>query len=191
MIVETDWGELHPPGRCGSPSFRFEAGWVQEEQFGVIVNNAWRLSMDVRGGKVREALQDVALDLQVWSRNVLGDLEKRLKKTRKALEKRRGSISRNLSNRIELLKFKLERLEEQKNMYWRQQGKVHWLDKGDRNTKFFHQYASERKRRNRIWRIVLEDGRVMEEERDMLAAVTNLYRDLFTSQAGGGTEELL
>ena len=32
---------------------------------------------------------------------------------------------------------------------------------------------------------------MMEEERDMLAAVTSFYRDLFTSHAGGGTEELL
>ena len=45
--------------------------------------------MDVRGGKVCEALQDIALDLQDWSRNVLGVLEKRIKKTRKALVEKR------------------------------------------------------------------------------------------------------
>ena len=92
---------------------------------------------------------------------------------------------------MELLKFKLERLEEQRNLYWRQRAKVHWLDKGDRNTIFFHQYAIERKRRSRIRRIVLDDGRVMEEDGDLLGVVTDFYRDLFTSHAGGDTDELL
>ena len=39
--------------------------------------------------------------------------------------------------REELLRFKLEKLEEKRNTYWRQSAKVHWLDKGDRNTRFF------------------------------------------------------
>jgi hypothetical protein len=40
-----------------------------------------------------------------------------------------GAIEGNLANRAELLKFKLEMLEEQRNLYWRQRAKVHWLDK--------------------------------------------------------------
>lgn len=76
--------------------------------------------MGVRGGKVKDALQGVVHDLHDWSRNVLGDLEKRIKRARKALEeKRRGVIGGNVASRVELLKFKLERLEEQRNMYWR------------------------------------------------------------------------
>lgn len=72
--------------------------------------------MEVRGGgEVRDALQGVALVLQEWSRNILGDLEKRIKRARKC----RRAIEGNLSNRVELLKFKLERLEEQRNLYRR------------------------------------------------------------------------
>lgn len=74
---------------------------------------------------------------------------------------------------------------------WRQRAKVHWLHEGDKNTKSFYQYASERKRRNRIKRIVMEDGRVLEEEGDMLGAVSNFYHDLFTSHAGYNMDELL
>jgi hypothetical protein len=124
-------------------------------------------------GKVQDALQGLALVLQDRSRNILGDLEKRIKRACKC----RGAIEGNLANRVELLKFKLERLEEQRNLYWRPRVKVHWLDKGDRNTKFFHQYATERKRKSRIRRIVLDDSRVMEEEGDLLGAVTDFYPD--------------
>ena len=63
----------------------------------------------------------MAQELVDWSRNVLGDLEKRIKRTRRLLEEcRRGAINSQGVVREEILKFKLHRLEEQKNMYWRQ-----------------------------------------------------------------------
>jgi hypothetical protein len=65
----------------------------------------------------------------------------------------------------EILKFKLEKLEEKRNLYWRQRAKVHWLEKGDRNTRFFHQYASEWKRRSHINKLVKDDGVLVEEGR--------------------------
>lgn len=50
--------------------------------------------------------------------NVLGDLEKRLKKIKKDPEScRRGLLSEE-SVRRELLRFKRERLEEELNAYW-------------------------------------------------------------------------
>jgi len=60
--------------------------------------------------------------------------------------------------------------------------KAHWLEKGDRNTRFFHQYASERRRRSRIKKLVQEDGRVVEH---------NKYKILFTSHAGSNMDDLL
>lgn len=126
VIMETDGGGAgFRSGGRGSHSFRFEAGWVQEEQCGETVKNAWELATEV-GGSVMEAIKGVATNLHDWSRNVLGDLEKRIKRVRKALEdRRREAIGGDTANRVELLKFKLERLEEQRNMYWRQRAKVH------------------------------------------------------------------
>jgi hypothetical protein len=142
-------------------------------------------------GRVHDAVQNVAPDLMDWSRNVLGDLEKRIKWTRKALENcRRGPMNGVTVGRMDLLKSKLDRLEE-KNIYWRQRAKVHWLERGDRNTKFFHQYASDRKRRSQVRRIVLDDGRVVEEGEDMKGVITNFYKDLFSSSAGANTNDLL
>jgi hypothetical protein len=53
------------------------------------------------------------LELWDWSRNVLGDLEKRLKQVRKAVEAcRKSSLSQHNVAREEILKYMLERLEE-------------------------------------------------------------------------------
>jgi hypothetical protein len=49
--------------------------------------------------------------------------------------------------REELLRFKLGRLEHQKDLYWRQRAHISWLKGGDRNTIFFHYVASERRKK--------------------------------------------
>ncbi|XP_066365027.1 uncharacterized protein [Miscanthus floridulus] len=67
-------------------------------------------------------------------------------------------------SREAILRYKLEKLEDQKELYWRQKAHVHWLQEGDRNTKFFHQYASDRKRMNRIKKLVKDDGGARFEE---------------------------
>lgn len=96
IIVDTD-----PPrnkGRRGRrQGFRFEVGWVEEEQCESIVENAWRSAMEVSGEKVEEALRRVAVDLSDWSKNILGDLEKRIKHVRRSLEDcRKCSINGSL-----------------------------------------------------------------------------------------------
>lgn len=74
-------------GRSSSgPQFRFEANWVQEENCEAVVENAWRLAMEGRSRRVLSVVHGVAADLWDWSRNILGDMEKRIKFTKKALE---------------------------------------------------------------------------------------------------------
>jgi hypothetical protein len=73
--------------------FRFEANWIQEEGCRKVIEDAWeqRLGTDCSLG---ECLRGVATSLKDWSVNVLGDLEKRLKKAKKELERwRREPIS--------------------------------------------------------------------------------------------------
>ena len=94
-------------------------------------------------------------------------------------------------SREAILRYKLERLEDQKELYWRQRAHVHWLREGDRNTKFFHQYASDRKRINKINKLVKDDGGVVEDTSGLKLLITDFYKSLFESHAGARFEELL
>lgn len=89
------------------------------------------------------------------------------------------------------MKYKLEKLEEQKDIYWRQRAHVHWLEHGDRNTKFFHQYATERKRRNHIRKLRRDDGSEVSDVTGIHDLIVGYYRTLFESNAGNRVEELL
>ena len=55
-----------------------------------IVNNAWKLTVNARDGSVADAMREVGAELWDWSRNVLGDLEKRIKHAKRCLEECRN-----------------------------------------------------------------------------------------------------
>jgi hypothetical protein len=138
------------------------------------------------------AVRGVLGNLVDWSRNILGDLEKHISKLKKELEVwRKANISQEQVHKEEVLRFKLSRLEDQKEMYWRQRAHVSWLQSGDRNTKYFHSFASERKKMNRIKKLKRDDGGVVEDEEAMREVATNYFSSLFTSSTGTRMNELL
>lgn len=159
-----------------NPTPRFEASWLEEEGCKNIVQNAWNLETQVEGRETTGALKGVMRELIDWSKNILGDLEKRIHRLKKQLEaERRKNISEEQVRREELLRFKLGRLEEQRETYWKQRAHVHWMKWGDRNTNFFHAAASERRRKNIIRRLKKDDGNVVEKIEEMKEVVTNYF----------------
>lgn len=104
---------------------------------------------------------------------------------------RNGALTDRSVPHEQILRYKLEKLEDQLDLYWRQRAKAHWLHKGDRNTKFFQEYASERKRKNKLKKLILEDGNVVEDTAGIKLAITNFYNALFESHAGSRYDELL
>ena len=145
IIILTESEQYAKKGKGGG--FRFEASWVGEENCGNIVEQAWVESMERGEGSVMAALKAVAGGLKNWSSNVLGDLEKRAKKLKKELEGcRRSLLCQEKVSREAILRYRLERVEEQIDIYWRQRAHVRWLREGDRNTAFFHAACSERRK---------------------------------------------
>ena len=138
-------------------------------------------------------LKGVATGLKHWSQNVLGDLERRVKKVKVELERcRAGGLSQEIVEREEILRFKLDRLEEQVDTYWRQRAHVKWLEKGDRNTWFLHATCSERKRRNRVGRLRNGAGLWEESEEGKKVVISNYFYNLFRSSGPAGrTQHLL
>lgn len=132
----------------GNDGFRFKAKWLQEEGCEEIVRNAWSEASIPGEHDLSQKLRGTAVDLKNWDTNVLGDLEKRIKTELEHV--RRAPIDQNMVPREHLLREKLVRLEHQHDIFWRQRAHVKWLQAGDKNTSFFHAYASERKKKNTI-----------------------------------------
>ncbi|XP_074347583.1 uncharacterized protein LOC141686447 [Apium graveolens] len=82
------------------------------------------------------------------------------------------------------------KLLEKQEVYWNQRAKQLWLKKGDQNTRFFHNYASGRKRHNQLTRLKNKNGVWKENREDIRAIITEYFEELFqaTTLAGGLSE---
>jgi hypothetical protein len=86
--------------------------------------------------------------------------------------------------------YNLERLQDQLNVYWKQQAHNTWLLKGDRNTDFFHAFTSKRKTRNYV-RKLWDDNENVVEGKHLRNFITNQYIELFTSPGDDQFDEVL
>jgi hypothetical protein len=170
---------------------KFEARWLEEEECQTKVQQAWAASIQKGGNSMIQIQGEILKELWVWDREVLGELQKRVRKAKKELEIcRRRSISQEQVDREHLLRYKLDHLQDQLNVYRKQRAHTAWLLKGDRNTKFFHAYASKRRRKNTIKKLK-GDGDVVVEGERLKLFVANHYQNLFMSHAGNHCDEVL
>ena len=74
---------------------------------------------------------------------------------------------------------------------WRQRFKVMWLKDGDRNTRFFHSKASQRRRRNYITQLYDATGRWCTRQGQVNDTIVDFYQNLFTSANPSNFEEVV
>lgn len=87
VIISLEGGAGQGRANGGPRTFKFEASWLKEEQCADVVMEAWEAGSAWGEGRVVDKLKSVAHSLHSWNVNVLGDLEKRIKKLKKDLER--------------------------------------------------------------------------------------------------------
>ncbi|KAL9663020.1 hypothetical protein QQ045_027857 [Rhodiola kirilowii] len=93
----------------------------------------------------------------------------------------------NVKRKVKALKDSIQEKEldewlEREELWWRQRSRAEWLKEGDRNTAFFHQKASQRRRRNHLDRIKNQEGDFCETQSEISAVITNYFHNIFLSQ---------
>ena len=72
----------------------------------------------------------------------------------------------------------------QQDIYWKQRAKKFWLKDGDSNSKFFHAFASRRKKKNKIERLKGDDRKWYDWENGLGNLMIGYFHSLFSSQQG-------
>lgn len=170
---------LFPKNECRRRMFRFEAFWVEDEECGTIVRNAWS-SANVPRNNIVDKLNIVSRNLAEWSKNRFSNAHKRISWLRSELQEMinnpRGS---NDHIKVQRINQEIESLWQQEELYWGMRSRINWLKWGVKNTKFFHATTIQRRIRNRITMLKNSEGRWMRSEKAIKEMAGAYFNDLF------------
>lgn len=174
------------PTQGGRSKKRFEARWLQEDTVEEMIKASWaRAKARGVGSTFLEKVNDVHQDLHKWDKEVLKKPEKRMADLKRELERlRRGPMTKANTESQKEIMVRLELMLEQEEIYWFQRARANWLKKGDRNTSFFHNFATKRRKKNAIKGLVDHNGMMQEDGEVMLYIVQHYFENLFTSEVG-------
>ncbi|XP_060964110.1 uncharacterized protein LOC133033413 [Cannabis sativa] len=166
--------------------FMFENFWLTEPSFYDTVRGNWNHS---HLGQIPLTLNTFLLkqktcvdDIKSWNAG-FNSLSRRIH----ALESSINAIHSNLplsSDKIQhasALQSQLDSLLYKNEILWKQRSKSHWLQAGDKNTKYFHSKATVRRKTNFIRKLKCNDGRVVTSFDDISREVSSYFGDLFKS----------
>ncbi|CAM8926233.1 unnamed protein product [Rhodiola kirilowii] len=160
-------------------NFRFEPMWLRHGNFMNIVADCWEGNRSA-SKTWKEKLELCADALSLWNKREFGNVKKRVEKLKMELEKIR-SLPRTENNYKleEKLSVEIDEWLAREELLWRQRSRVEWLNYGDKNTKFFHARASQRKKRNFIARLRNKNGDLVDSKPQLNEAVVEYFQSLF------------
>jgi hypothetical protein len=182
--IMISFGENPTEERCGPNFLRFEARWLKEPNFYEVVEGAWDASGNpFQPRDLAGRLAVVHKRLHQWDRSVLKGPKRKLKAARKELEEitRSDLTAENIAKEKDLA-MEIEKLLEQEELHWSQRSRINWLQFGDRNTGFFHRFASARRQRNRIKRLKDEQDEWQEEIAYLNPMISGYFAGLFSTE---------
>ncbi|XP_050280230.1 uncharacterized protein LOC126721222 [Quercus robur] len=159
--------------------FWFEEMWLSNPRCGEIVQAAWNQGFGVEMD--REILvEKCGKDLIWWNKNVFGSVKKDLVWKKQLLIRVESEALLNGNNsRVRQLKSEINELLDREARVWAQRSRLLWANQGDKNTKYFHNCATKRFRKNQIVKIRDKQHVWRYNPEEISLVVTNYYEDLF------------
>uniref|UniRef100_A0A803QIZ5 DUF4283 domain-containing protein n=1 Tax=Cannabis sativa TaxID=3483 RepID=A0A803QIZ5_CANSA len=135
--------------------FRFENVWSHEPMCAEIVRDCWNTNGTL---SLSEKIKLCSVNLSNLGKTLTGNFTARLNASKKKMATLKMADDANSVSCFENEKVNYFEILAQKEVYWKQRSKQHWLNSGDTNSKYFHSIASSRKRNNQIRQLKDSDG---------------------------------
>jgi hypothetical protein len=169
--------------RSGYQRFHYETGWQKNERVREVIRKVWRVKATSRDawGAVKTKLNNSRRGLLRWKRCQPYHPEVALQEKTAAIQTLQAVDGVLDLEAIRGLQTEVDELLEQDKLKWRQRAKEHWLQLGDKNTKFFHASATQRKRKTEITTVQDIAGRTCATPIAVQEAFTGYFQSIFTS----------
>jgi hypothetical protein len=119
--------------------------------------------------------------LRSWSKVNFGAVTSELEKIMAKMEELSRQDPSLAEEEMRGLRQRMNELLYQEEMMWLQRSRIAWLKEGDWNTKYFHQKAAGRAKKNTIKLLKKHDGQVTRDKKEMESLTTNFFNELYTA----------
>ncbi|XP_031402735.1 uncharacterized protein LOC116212324 [Punica granatum] len=164
----------------GRRPFRYMAAWHLHKDFPRFVRETWHNVTDLPGG-----LTYCREQLQIWNRNMFGSINRRKEKLMARLLGIQSKLQRGTNPFLSRLKAKLSaELEEvlsQEEIMWYQKSRSEWVKLGERNTKYFHAKAVQKRRRIRVEILRNDEGEWINDEAMLKCMTLRHFQRLYVA----------
>lgn len=182
LMLDCGLNELEP--RRGIPSsFHYELNWGREEGCTSLVATKWKKGIARREllESVQAKLETCGKGLRKWSKNLDRERTKAIKdKSTLLAQLQENEVPSSLAVLKQLHKD-IDFLLDQEDIKWKQRAKRHWIEKGDRSTKFYHACVNQRMKKNYIKKIMTADGVVLTDFEEIMHGFWQHLSQVFLS----------
>ncbi|XP_073360389.1 uncharacterized protein [Aegilops tauschii subsp. strangulata] len=167
--------------------------WEQHPELNQFVDSTWSSKpMGETAVELHAKLKDLGEHLQTWDRYTFGSVKKEIKQLVRQLEILKNVPGRRGPSHLEIkVTDRLVEPYKREEILQRQRSRVDWLTHEDKNTKYFQQRASMRRRKNKITSLARSDGQLTDDAAELEAMKTQFYTNLYTSEGVSNMEEVL
>ncbi|XP_075640643.1 uncharacterized protein LOC142612431 [Castanea sativa] len=162
---------------------RFEEKWAMHESCEGLIRTSWSQAQPMASPMFRlfEKIKRCRQDLVRWSRETFGNTRAKLTAKQSELQELASTNYGLNLERINLVRKEVNGLLHDEEVFWRQCFRAIWLPAGDKNTKFFHLRASQRRRKNHIEGLTDEAGVWQADGNKVAGMIEEYYQRLFTT----------
>ena len=114
--------------------------------------------------------------LHKWDSSVLQSTNRKIWSAQKDLERvAAGTLTDENVARQKELSNEIEFLLEQEEIHWAQRSRLNWLQHGDKNTSYFHNFANARRKRNMIEKLKDANSSWLEGDAVLNPTISNYF----------------
>lgn len=126
-----------------------------------------------------------------WSHAEFGSVHRTIGNLTRQLEWLQCAENPDNLEEIERVHNEIDHLLEIEDVRWKQRAKRNWFLRWDRNTQYFHAWASHRRRQNNIDQIMDLEGNVWKAQKDIGQVFSSYFQHIYTSEGTVGMGDCL
>uniref|UniRef100_A0A803PAX6 Reverse transcriptase domain-containing protein n=1 Tax=Cannabis sativa TaxID=3483 RepID=A0A803PAX6_CANSA len=166
-----------------SSRFHYEKAWADVDECKRIIKDSWQEGCSSGSAtEFGEKIQICGNLLNQWNQNQRRDNQAKIKALKKEIEKFSHDQTNHGFSCLKEVERNLNGHLAKEELFWKQRSRAIWLHHGDRNTKYFHQKASSRRKKNRIRGLFDNNLKWISSKEEIEKNICDHFQEIFSAK---------